>query len=173
MVRNIHRAREISKRSIPSVLVLRRIRTRTLFSLEYSNCNADMHCVDVLLLCSDTCEILEWFCIHLYWVYLHSATLYKVSMHLTSIFPGYRTCSFQYELSSLGSIRPCCHHDAGNCSNTQVIPVQPGTHSLLGRESAHTGEVSCPRTQRQTPAAETRTHGRPPNPKSQAIVTAP
>ena len=45
---------------------------------------------------------------------------------------------------------PCCHHGTGNYSNTQAITVQPGIHSLLGWESAHTGEVSCPRTQRPT-----------------------
>ena len=40
-----------------------------------------------------------------------------------------------------GAYSPCCHHGAGNYSNTQAITVQPGTHSLLGRESTHTGEV--------------------------------
>ena len=90
-------------------------------------------------------------------MYLYRATLYKISIRFTSVFPGYRTSSFQYQLNSLGSIQTCCHHGAGNKSNTQAITVQPGTHSLLGRESAHTGEVSCPRTQRHTAAAETRT----------------
>ena len=56
-----------------------------------------------------------------------------------------------------GSIQPCCYHGAGYCSRTQAMTVQPGTHSLLGRDSVHAGEMSCPRTQRQTPAAETRT----------------
>ena len=42
-------------------------------------------------------------------------------------------------------------------SNTQTIPVQPGTHSLLGRERVQTGEVPCPVTQPYTSAAETRT----------------
>ena len=39
-------------------------------------------------------------CIVLYWVYSYSATLYKISMGFTSSFPGYRTCSFQYQLNS-------------------------------------------------------------------------
>ena len=67
------------------------------------------------------------------------------------------TCSFQYQLSSLGSIQPCCHYDAGDYSNTQAFTVQTGTHSLLGQENAHAGEVSCPKTQCHTAAAETRT----------------
>ena len=46
-----------------------------------------------------------------------------------------------------GTYSPCCHHGAGSYSNTQVIAVQLGVHSLLGEESAHTGEVHCPRTQ--------------------------
>ena len=37
------------------------------------------------------------------------------------------------------------------------MTVLPGTHSFLGRESAHTGEVSCLRTQRHTTGAETST----------------
>ena len=45
--------------------------------------------------------------------------------------PGYRTCSVQYQLNSLGSIRPCClffFNGAGNYnSNTQAITVKPGT----------------------------------------------
>ena len=99
-------------------------------------------------------------CIVLYWVYLYRATLYKISMRFTSIFHGCRTCSFQYQLNSLTSIQPCCHHGAGKYSNTQAITVQPGTHSLLGRASAHAGEVSGPRTQRHTAAAETCTQDR-------------
>ena len=77
-------------------------------------------------------------------------------MRFTSFFPGYRTRSCQYQLNSPGSIQPCCHHGAGNYSNTRAITVQPGTHSLLDRESAHTGEVSCARTRRHPAAAETR-----------------
>ena len=108
-----------------------------------------------------------------YWVYLYRATIYNISisMHFTSIFPGYGTCSFQYQLNSLGSIQPCCHHGGSGNYYTQAITVQPGTHSLLGRESAHTGEVSCPRTQRQP--RQPRPYPRPFSPKSQAIVTAP
>ena len=90
-------------------------------------------------------------------IYVYSATLYKISMHFTSSLPGYGACSSQYQLNFLGSISPCCHHGAGDCSNTQAITVQPGTHSLLGRESAHTGEVSYPGTQSQNPTAKTYT----------------
>ena len=35
-------------------------------------------------------------------------------------FPSYGTCSFQYQLNSLGSIQPCCHRGAGNYSSTQA-----------------------------------------------------
>ena len=69
--------------------------------------------------------------------------------------PGYGTCSFQHQLNSVGSIQPCCHHVAGNQSGTRAITVQPGPHSLVGRESVHTGKVSCPRIQRHAAAAET------------------
>ena len=93
-------------------------------------------------------------------------------MRFTSIFPGYRTCSFQYQLNSLGSIQPCCHHGAGNYSYTQAVTVQPGTHSLLCRELAHTGEVSCPRTAPNRSSWDP--YPRPPfSRKSQVIVTAP
>ena len=96
----------------------------------------------------------------------------RFSMRFTSIFSGYRTCLFRYQLNSLGSIQPCCHHSAGNYSNTQAITVQPRTHSLLGRESLHTGEVSCPRTQHHTTAAETHPQDLS-SPMLQIIVTAP
>ena len=32
--------------------------------------------------------------------------------------PGFGTFPTMYQLNSLGSIQRCCHHDAGNCSNT-------------------------------------------------------
>ena len=60
-----------------------------------------------------------------YWVYLYSATSYNISMCFTSTFPDYRTGSFQYQISSLGSIEPCCHDGAGNYSSTQAFTVQP------------------------------------------------
>ena len=56
----------------------------------------------------------------------------------------------------MGSIQPCCHHGAGNYSDTQAITVQPGNLSLLGRDTARTGEASFSRTKCQTVAAETR-----------------
>ena len=68
----------------------------------------------------------------LYWVYWCSATLYiKISMRFTSIFPGYRTYSFQCQLNSLGTIQSCCHHGAGKYLDTQDITVQPGNHSKV------------------------------------------
>ena len=91
-------------------------------------------------------------------------------MRFTSIFPGYRTCSFQYQLNSLGSIQPCCHHGAGNYSNTQGITVQSGTHSFLCRQSAHTGEVSCPKTEAHSGSRDP--YPRPVSPKSQAAGSA-
>ena len=38
----------------------------------------------------------------------------------------------QYQLNSLGSMQPCCHHSTGNYSNTQAITVQP-IHSWVKR----------------------------------------
>ena len=63
--------------------------------------------------------------------------------------------------------RSYCHHDTGSYLNTQAFTVQPGTYSLLGWESAHSGEVPCPRAQRHTAAAKTSRS------KSQAIATVP
>ena len=49
--------------------------------------------------------------------------------------------SFQYQFNSLGSIQSCCHHSAGNYSNTQVITVnQIAIHS--GVERLHI-QVKC------------------------------
>ena len=81
------------------------------------------------------------------------------SVHSAShqVFPGYQSCQFQYQLSSLGSTQLWCHHSTGNYSNTQAITVQPGTHSLLGLDSAQTGEVPCLRTQHHTAAAKIHT----------------
>ena len=45
-----------------------------------------------------------------------------------------------------GSTQSCCNHGTGNYSITRALTVQPDTHSLLSRGSAHTGEGSCPRT---------------------------
>ena len=70
---------------------------------------------------------------------------------------GYRTYWFLYQLNSLGRTQPCCHHGVGDYSNTQANTVQPCAPSLLGPHSAHAGEVSCPRTQHRTAAAETHT----------------
>ena len=61
---------------------------------------------------------------------------------------------------------------AGNHSNTQAVTVQPDIHSLLGRESAHTGEEYCSRTQRHTAGAETRTKDLPVQSRRH-IVTSP
>ena len=49
------------------------------------------------------------YCIVLYWVYLYSATLNRISMRFTSIFPVHSTISSP----PLGSIQPCCHFGAG------------------------------------------------------------
>ena len=42
---------------------------------------------------------------------------------------------FEYQLNSLGSIQPCCHHGAGRYSNTQAIAIQNQvrTHSWVER----------------------------------------
>ena len=74
-----------------------------------------------------------------YRVFLCSATLYKISMHFTSILLGSRTCSFQYQLSSLGSLQPCCHHGPA------LVTIQTHKQSLSNQvpiyswvESVHT-----------------------------------
>ena len=56
-----------------------------------------------------------------------------------------------------GVYSPRCHHSAGNYSNIQAITVQPGTQWFVGQESAHIGEVLCPRMQCHTVATETHT----------------
>ena len=61
----------------------------------------------------------------------------------------------------MGSIQPCCHHGAGNYSNTQAITVQPRAHSLLSRKGAHTGKVPCPWIQHHTAATKTRSRDLP------------
>ena len=80
-----------------------------------------------------------------YLVYLYSATLCRISMPALHInFPWLRrTCSFQYHLNHfLGSIQPCCHHGAGNCSNTrkQSLSNQVPIHSWV--EKVHM-QVKC------------------------------
>ena len=82
------------------------------------------------------------------------------------------SCLFQYQLNSLGGMQSCSHHRAGNYSKSQAITIQSGNHSLLGRESAHTGEVPYSRTQRHTAATKT-PHLRPLDPKWWAVATAP
>ena len=100
-------------------------------------------------------------------VYLYSATLCNISMRFTSIFPSYRTCSFQYQLNSLGSIQPWCHHGAGDYSYTQAITVQPGTHSLLVRECTYRWSVLPKDTAPHCDSWDL--YPRPFSPKSQAI----
>ena len=62
----------------------------------------------------------------------------------TQLPPGHRTCSFVSHLSSPGSRQPGCHFQC-----TELIPtykaftVLPGTHLLLGQESARVGIVPC------------------------------
>ena len=56
--------------------------------------------------------------------------------------PGHRTCSFIGHLNFPRSIQPSCHFfGARNYSNTQAFTVLPGTHLLLGRESARVSKV--------------------------------
>lgn len=50
-------------------------------------------------------------------------------------------------LNSPGSIQPCCHFWRMELLSHIATTVLPGTHSLLGRESAFVGEVPCPRAQ--------------------------
>ena len=44
--------------------------------------------------------------------------------------PGYRTCSFQYQLNSLGSIHPCCHI-------TALVTIQTHKESLSSQVPIH------------------------------------
>ena len=65
--------------------------------------------------------------------------------------PGHRTCSFISHLNSPGSIQPGCHFfGARNYSNSQAFTVLPGTHLLLGRESARVSKVPCLGAQRRS-----------------------
>ena len=132
------------------------------------HCTA-LHCIALYCIVL-YCIVL--YCIVLYCIVLYCIVLYCIgctyiaqryirflcASHQFSLVIGpVRSSTVTMQLSSLGSIQPCYHHGAGNYSNTQAVTVQPGTHLFLGRESPHAGEVSCPRIQRQTAAAETRT----------------
>ena len=65
--------------------------------------------------------------------------------------PGHRTCSFISHLNFPGSIQPGCHFfGARNYSHSQAFTVLPGTHLLLGRESARVSKVPCLGTQRRS-----------------------
>ena len=48
-----------------------------------------------------------------------------------------------------GSTQPGCHSGAQNYSNTRAFTVLPGTHLLLGRESARVSKVPCLGAQRR------------------------
>ena len=69
--------------------------------------------------------------------------------HYTQLPPGHRTCSFICHLNSPGSIQPCFHHSAGNCSNTQkpCVSYQVSKSLFLGGEGACVGKVPCLGTQ--------------------------
>ena len=108
----------------------------------------------------------------LYWVYLYSATLCKISMRFTSIFPGYRTCSFQYQLNSLGmhtALLPSRRwklfkHTSNHCPTK--YPFTPGSRECTYRWSVLRKNTAPHRGGRDP-------YPRPFSPKSQAMVTAP
>ena len=77
--------------------------------------------------------------------------------------PGYETFLSQYQLSCLGSIQPCCHHSAGNLSDTVTQlrnhrPIRyPFTPESRERERMPIQVKCLADGQRHTTAAETRT----------------
>ena len=75
---------------------------------------------------------------------------------------AFMTCSFIRPLNSPGSILPCCHHGAGNYSNTQAFPVLPGTHLLMGRANACVDRVPCPRAHHHSTAQPVTRTGKSP-----------
>ena len=68
------------------------------------------------------------------------------SADYTQLPPGHRTCSFIS--TTRGAYSPAAISGARNYSNTQAFTVLPGTHLLLGRESARVGKVPCLGAQR-------------------------
>ena len=84
------------------------------------------------------------------------------SPDFTPLPPGHRTCSFIIKPSQLDpgehTARPC-HFRRTELFNTQAFTVLPGTHLLLGRESARVSKVPCLGAQRRSifSAAEDRT----------------
>ena len=68
----------------------------------------------------------------------------------TQLPSGHRTCSFLRHLNSPGSIQPGCHFRSTELLKHTAVTVLPGTHLLLGRESARVGKVPCLGAQRRS-----------------------
>ena len=84
-------------------------------------------------------------------VYSLVSSAKRYSPDFTQLPPCHRTCLFISHLHSPGSIQPGCHFRGTElCSNTQAFTVLPGTHVLLGRESARVGNVPCLGAQRRS-----------------------
>ena len=87
--------------------------------------------------------------------------------------PGYRTRSFQYQLSSLGSIQPCCHFLKGLVTvqtRKQSLSYQVPIHSWV--ERVHI-QLKCLAQGHSAHRRSRDPYRRPLSPKSQAILTAP
>ena len=63
---------------------------------------------------------------------------------------GDRTCSFISHINSRGAYSPAATSGSQNYLDTQAYTVLPGTHLLLGRESARVDKVPCQGAQRQS-----------------------
>ena len=74
----------------------------------------------------------------------------RYSPDFTQLPPGHRTCSFISYLNSPGSIQPGCHFRRTELFKHTSFTVLPGTHLLLGRESARVGKVPCLGAQRRS-----------------------
>ena len=85
-------------------------------------------------------------------VYSLVSNMKRYSPDFTQSFPGHRTCSFINHLNSPGmggAYSSSAISSAQNYSNTQAFIVLPGTHFLLGQESARVGKVPCLGAQRR------------------------
>ena len=101
-----------------------------------------------------------------YWVHLYSTTLYKISLHFTSMFPCYGTCLFSTNLIPWGAYSPAAIAELVTIqTHKQSLSNQVPIHSWVSREHIW---VKC-LVQRHS-ATKIRTP-RPLDPKSQATAT--
>ena len=59
--------------------------------------------------------------------------------------PGHRTCSLISHFNSLGTIHPCCHHGAGNCSTAHKSQLSYQVPTSSWVERVHMWVKALPR----------------------------